>query len=117
MFKNMARIGVCLLLVFGVAGCGSSPDGLMKKQIRLLNDFADAIENDAPQSRMDELQKEGEALNQKMEKLDLSPDEKKELRERHKPEIEAALGRLRKAMFSKAMKGKGFNLPNFGGLK
>lgn len=50
---------MCVLVT---AGCGGSPDGVVKKQIALMNEIATAMEQGASQAELDQLQFRGEAI-------------------------------------------------------
>jgi hypothetical protein len=67
--------------------------------------MADAIEKDQPESKIEEIKKRMEETDKKMEKLKLSDDQKKKLIEKHKAELDAAVGRLMKAAMGKTIKG------------
>ena len=88
----------CFLII---SGCSSEADDLMKDQLKLMNEWADAIEKNEPESRMNDIQKRMEELGKRSEKLKLSDDEKKKLEERYKDDIVKTSTRLQKAMMSK----------------
>lgn len=113
-----APVLFCSCLLLGVTGCGANPDSLMKDQIKAVNEMAEALEKNEPESRISEIKARIEKNNKKMEGLKLSDDDKKKLIERHKDELMRATARLQKAMMSRAMKdfGSGFpGMPGFGG--
>jgi hypothetical protein len=85
---------------------------LAKQQIQVVNEMASALENDAPQAKLDELQDRNNKLNKQLEALKLSTEDKRRLTERHKAELVPAIERLQKAMLAKAMKG-GEGIPGF----
>jgi len=109
--KNRLALGSLFALLICLSGCGSSPDSLMKQQIDLMNDTADAMESDASESEMKELEERGKALKEKMENLDLSDEEKKQLVEKNKDEYSKALSRLMQAAMDKSLKDMGKGLP------
>lgn len=112
--KNTVRLGMLLVLCVGLVGCGNSADSLVKQQIDVINDMAEAVENGASQSEMEEIQERGEAINKKIQDLNLSQEEKEKLLERHKDEYSKATSRLAAAMMSKmsdSFKDMGTNFP------
>jgi peptidoglycan hydrolase CwlO-like protein len=106
------------LLVFFVSlnGCGSSPESLVQDQIKAMNDMADALEKNAPEAKLTELKNRADEIGKKLEKLNLSEDEKKKLFEKHKDEITKAGQRLMTAMMGKAMQGLGPQLQGMPGM-
>ena len=84
------------IFILAVSGCGSNPDSLIKEQIKNVNELASALENDAPQAELDKLQDRIKALEKKLEALDLSTSENRELLERHKAELVPAMQRLQR---------------------
>ncbi len=122
MRKVFVLASVIVLSVTAI-GCGPDPDALMKDQIKAMNDMAEALENDAPESKLEEIGKRTKEINEKIEGLSLSDEEKKKLVERHKDELTKATVRLQAAMMKKMMKsmnkamGSGFpGMPNPGKL-
>lgn len=105
-------LGLALLL----AGCGSSPESLIEKQISLMNEMADAIEKDAPANDIEKIQEKLEANGKKLEELDLSTDEKAKLADKYKDEMAAAVGRMFKASMGRASKEFGKQLPKIPGF-
>jgi 16S rRNA G527 N7-methylase RsmG len=106
----------CCVSALAMTGCGSNPDALVKEQIQIMNEMATALENNAPQSKLDALQDRNNKLNKKFEALNLSTEEKRKLLERHKGELVPATERLQKAMMSRAMKDIGGGFPGMPGL-
>ncbi|QDS95081.1 hypothetical protein FF011L_38650 [Roseimaritima multifibrata] len=112
----------CLLLLLA-CGCGSNPDALVAEQITLMTEMATAMENDAPQSELDELQNKNISLAKRFEALNLSASEKQDLLARNEAELTLVTQRLQKAMMKKAMdslgeSSQGFlpgGAPRFGG--
>jgi hypothetical protein len=100
--KKALILGSMLVLVLGLAGCGSSPDSLVKEQIAGINDLADAIEKGEPESKLTDIKKRMEDTSKKLEALKMSDDEKKKLIEKHKDELLKATERMVKAMMSKS---------------
>jgi hypothetical protein len=94
MKKAVAWAGV-FVLVFGVSGCGGSSEAenLVKEQIQLVNDLADAMEA-KDMNKILELQKKQEELQKKIEAMKLSPAEDKRLEEKYKGDLEKAMQRL-----------------------
>jgi hypothetical protein len=106
MKKAVAWAGM-FVLVFSVSGCGSDADSLMKQQIQLMNDMADAIEK-GDESKAKELESKAKELEEKMKALNLSDEDKKKLAEKYKADLEKAMGRLMGAALKKGFEGKGF---------
>ena len=106
-------IACCCVSALAVTGCGSSPDALVKEQIQVMNELATAMENNAPQAKLDELQDRNNELNKRFEALNLSTADKRQLMERHQAELAPAMTRLQKAMMAKAMKSFGEGFPGF----
>ena len=95
------------ILMLGLIGCGGSPDSLMKDQISYMNDLADALEKNQPESKLTDIKNRMDTNGKKIEALKMSDEEKKKLFEKHKDELMKATQRLLQAM----MKSK-----EFGGL-
>jgi TolA-binding protein len=115
--RQALPFGCTFVLLFSLTGCGSSPDGLVKDQIKAMNDMADALEKNEPETKVAEIKKRLEENNKKLEELKLSDEEKKKLIEKHKDELTRATTRLQQAMLTKAMKdmgGKFKGIPGFG---
>jgi hypothetical protein len=92
-------VTVCgVVLVASVSGCGSSGDSLMKDQIALMNELADALENGADQSKVEALTKKSTENGEKLKALNLSEAEMNKLGERYKDELAKATTRLANAM-------------------
>ena len=68
-----------------------------------MNDLAEALETKAPEAKVNELKKQLEETDKKLQALKLSDDEKKKLVERHKDELTKASMRLAKAGMNKAL--------------
>ena len=88
--KRLVGVACGLVMVAGVTGCGSSPDSLMKEQVTILNQMAEAMDSADPQAKLEELAKK---LNDNAKKLDarkLSDAEKKKLDEKYGPELQTA---------------------------
>ena len=93
-FKN----GLWLLLLAGLAGCDSPADRVFKEQIQIANDMADRIES----GKFDpvcgqSIQSQTMENLKRQEKLKLSAEERKQLEEKYKPDMEKATARLRTA--------------------
>ncbi len=87
----------CALLLSCLSGCGNTPDGLMKSQIKDLNRLADAIEDGASDEEFKKITDRINARTKTMNELELTEEQKEELIERHKKDLEAAGQRLQEA--------------------
>jgi chromosome segregation ATPase len=96
--KKIIVLSGFLVLLCGVSGCGSSADSLIKEEIKGMDDLADALENNAPQSKIDEISKRLKETDKKLEDLKLSDEEKKKVIEQNKAELERVTKRLAAAM-------------------
>lgn len=114
MRTSLALFCSCLLL--GLTGCGATPDSLIKDQIGAMNDMADALEKNEPESRIADIKARMEQNNKKMEALKLPEDDKKKLLEKHKDELLKAMTRLQKAMMNRAVKDLGAGIPGVSGF-
>jgi hypothetical protein len=88
-----------LLLFAGLLGCDSPADRLIKEQIAATNEAADRIDKGTfnpiyAQALSDRTQE----ILKKQKKLKLSPEEKKQLEDKYRPEMEKAEARLKTAM-------------------
>jgi hypothetical protein len=97
-------LGGVFVLLCGLSGCGSSADSLMKDQINLMNEMADAIEKGEPEAKLQTLKQRGEEIEKKMKAMNISDAEKKRLEEKYKDDLTKALGRLLKAGMEKGGK-------------
>jgi hypothetical protein len=94
-FRFIILSCVSAMCLFGATGCGG-PDSLVKKQIALINEQADAIEKkDAV--KFQRVVNEQNELAQKFKELNLSAEEKKRLEEKYKDEMNKAMKRLQAA--------------------
>ncbi len=95
MIRFVITACVSTICLFGLTGCGG-PESLIKKQIGLINEQADAIEKkDA--AKFQRTLNEMKEVEQKIKDLNLSPEEKQRLKEKFKGDIEKAMKRLREA--------------------
>src|SRR5262249_25519644 len=99
-----AVLGCAFVFLVGVSGCGSSADSLLKDQIKLMNDVADAMEK-GDEAKVKDLQKRMEELKKKLDELKLSDEEVKKAWEKHKDEFAAAKGRVFQAGMKKGQGG------------
>ena len=100
--KRLTALCIILVALAGISGCASnSADGLMKQQIALMNEQADAIEKNAPESTMTAIKAKSEDLNKKMTALKISDEEKKKVMEQNKDGLEKATKRLLEATMKK----------------
>ncbi|HMF12349.1 MAG TPA: hypothetical protein VKE94_08585 [Gemmataceae bacterium] len=90
-----------LLLILGVSGCGSNADSLMKEQIKLMNELADALEGGADQAKIEAINTKMKENGEKLEALKLSEADKKKLAEKYKDDMTKVGARLASAMFKK----------------
>jgi hypothetical protein len=103
MKKSLALTGM-LLLLFGASGCSSSPDSLIKDQISLMNDMADALEK-GDEAKAKSIAEKMKEVDKKLEALKLSEDDKKKLGEKYKDELTKAAMRMLQAQMKGGMKG------------
>jgi hypothetical protein len=98
------------------SGCGASADSLMKDQIKLMNELADAMESNAAESKLADIKKRMDENSKKLDGLKLSEEDKKRLLEKHKDEFAKATGRLMQAAVKQMGKGMGdLKLPGMQG--
>jgi len=103
-YRAMKKICVCcaaFALLIGLSGCGSSPDSLMKKKISLLSEFTDALESNAPPSKLADIKKRTDENDQKLAKL--SEEDEKKLYEKHNDEMQKAMSRMKAALMNKGI--------------
>jgi acyl-CoA reductase-like NAD-dependent aldehyde dehydrogenase len=94
----------CGLIVFaGVSGCDSNGDKLAKDQIKLTNEIAEAIEKGVDSAKLEEIRRRATENSKKIEAL--PADERKELEEKYKDELQKANARLLAAMTKNVGKG------------
>lgn len=108
----MSRTLAASLLVVALCtnGCNrNSADAVMKDNIAAMNELADAVESNAPEGKISEIQKRLEENNKKLEDLKLSEEEKKQLIERHKDEYTKAANRLANLALGQAFRNLGKN--------
>jgi hypothetical protein len=101
-------IVVGAVLVLGsLSGCGSGADGVIKAQIKTTNDLANALESNAPEADVQEIQKRLDHLREQLSSLKLPEAEERKLMEKYQPEMEAATQRLMHATMKAAMQNLG----------
>jgi hypothetical protein len=109
-----------LALLCGASGCGPRAEGpvteevrLVREEIRCIHELANALEQKAPEARVQELRQKLEQADRQFQALPLSDDEKKDLVARHKDEITRPTMRLVRAGMGSARKdlGKLFGAP------
>lgn len=103
----------CLTIM--LSGCGSSPEGLMKRQISLVNELAEAMENDASEDKIKSISEKLQDNVKKMQDLDVSADEGARLAKEYAAELMEAYSRLGKATRGRMMR-KGFPMPSMPNL-
>jgi hypothetical protein len=83
-----------LILLVGIGGCGSR-DPVME-HVKLMNDYADALEKGAGQPKIDQIRKR---IQENANKLKALPEvERKKLAEQHKSEYQTAHARVTNAL-------------------
>jgi hypothetical protein len=100
------------VLVLAVSGCGSSPDGRVKDQIKAMNALAEAIEKKEPQDKIAERKKDLEEASKKCQDMGCTPEEFQKVMEDNKDELAKATQRLFQA--SAAMAFGDFKIPGAG---
>jgi len=88
--KRLVGVACGLVMVAGVTGCGSSPDSLMKEQVTILNQMAEAMDSADPQAKLEELAKKLNGNAKKLDALKLSDAAKKKLDEKYGQELQKA---------------------------
>jgi len=101
--KKFLSLTCAFALLVGVSGCGSKADSLIKEQIKLMNDLADAIEKD-DEAKAKDIQEKIKENGKKLDDLKLSDDEKKKLEEKYKGDVEKAMKRVMEAAMKKGGK-------------
>jgi len=96
--KRLILAACALIVCSGISGCGSSADSLMKDQIDILNKIADAMEDQNPQAKLEELAKKLQENAKKMEALKPTQAEMKKLNEKYGPELQKAMQKWIAAM-------------------
>jgi hypothetical protein len=91
-----------IVLLCGVVGCGGNADSLVKDEIRYMNELADAFEK-KDESRAKELQTKLEATDKKLQALNLSDEQKKQLLSRHQEALQKATTRLAQAGMNRTL--------------
>jgi hypothetical protein len=110
--KRVLAVGFVGLVLASAGGCGNNPDGLMKKQIANMNALADSWEKGEPADRQQAILERIKATNERMEKLKLTEDQKKELGKKY----DAELGQVMQRLFQAMMKQAGTNPGAMAGL-
>lgn len=95
--RILALTAGLFILLGAVSGCGSAPDRLVQEQIGLLNELADAYENGAPQSKIDEIRQALDENDKKIEELKLSDNAKRRIKRDYDPQVRRALERIEAA--------------------
>ena len=97
-------VSLCIL-----SGCAdNSADGLMRQQIAKMNELADGLAAGKTPDDLKSVADEMAAINEKLEAMNLSQEEKDALKERHKDELEV----VQKKIMSSAMEGMGAQMGN-----
>ncbi len=100
--RKWGRIGVALLLLGGVSGCGSTGlDGLFKEILSLIREatsLLQGVKNEASaravMSRLEKIGNRADELNKKAQALKLSDAETQKVMEKYRDELLAAADRL-----------------------
>jgi len=101
--KQLLGAACGLIVIAGISGCGSRGDSLAKDQIRLTNEIAEAIEKGVDAAKLEEIRKRATENSKRIEAL--PADERKELEEKYKDELQKANARLLAAMTKNVGKG------------
>ncbi len=95
----MRRLLLCVFvmpLLAGLVGCGVGGEPLVKQQIGLMDELAEAIENDATDAKKDQITKKLAEIEQRIANS-LSDEERGQLVQRHREEYKRAAQRLASA--------------------
>jgi acyl-CoA reductase-like NAD-dependent aldehyde dehydrogenase len=101
--KKLIGAACGLIVIAGISGCGSAADTLAKDQIRLTNEIAEAIEKGVDAAKLEEIRKRATENSKKIEAL--PAEQRKELEEKYKDELQKANARLMAAMTKNVGKG------------
>jgi hypothetical protein len=95
--RNLAlTIGLFMFLGL-ISGCGTPVDRLVKEQIGLLNELADAYESGAPPSRIDEIKQALDENDEKIKELKLPDEAKRRIKRDYDADVRRALKRITEA--------------------
>jgi hypothetical protein len=100
--RRQARIGVALLVLGGLAGCGSSGlDGLFKENLALIEEATDLLKGikdessaKAAMSRLEKIGDRAAELTRQAKALKLSEAEQQKAMDRHRDHLLAAADKL-----------------------
>src|SRR5262249_16443338 len=85
------------ILLLALAGGESRADRLIKDQIALLEEMADAYDSNAPQATINEIKKRMDENDKRLEDLKLTEDAKRKFVLKHKAELDQATERVNEA--------------------
>jgi hypothetical protein len=111
--RKLLVYGFGFVLLAGTAGCGGGSEPLVKQQIGLMEELAEAIENDASQARKDQLTKRLAEVEQQISST-LSDEERGLLVQRHREEYKKAAQRLAMAKLKRSEKSEIRTPPEIG---
>jgi hypothetical protein len=95
--RKLAQFSGLFILLGLVSGCGATSDRLVKEQIGLLNELADAYESGAPQSRIDEIKQALDENDEKIKELKLPDEAKRRIKRDYDADVRKALKRIEEA--------------------
>ena len=102
--KRFVALGLVGVVLVSVAGCGG-PDGLMKELIANLNLYAETIEKKDSPERQEAAANRVRATLDKIEKLNLSKDDREKLVKKHDSDLQKVTNRIDAALKNQALEG------------
>ena len=100
-----------LTLIFVLGGCGRTADHVVEEQIMLLDEMADAYDNDAPGTTIIDIQERMNENDKRLEELKMTKEVKRDLVGKYRAEIKRAEERVTEAK-AKYMKRRGEASPD-----
>ena len=111
--KRLVPVACGLILLFGISSCGSNDP--VKEHVKLMNRYADALEEGAGQPKIDQIRKRIEENANKLKAM--AEVERKKLAEQHKSEYQTAHARVANALARQRNKQVGDSgIPDLSGM-
>lgn len=121
--KTLLTILIAFTFAIGLSSCGNKAESSVKKQIELMNEYADTYEKNPKSASLESIEKKLADLEEKLSAAKLTEADKKKLINEYGTEMGKAAQRYAKAKMGSTMGNfgemggkmlEGFNMEGFG---